>query len=177
MTIGRASDFFGPGAWLTAIFGERFWRRAFAGKPGEVFGDPEAPHSYSYVHDVADALVTLGTDPRATNRLWHLPANSAEPTRTTVARAGRAMGIELGVTRVPGWLLRTLGVVSPVLREVAEMTYQWQSPFVLDDLRYRSTFGALPTAWEPAMAATAAWARSAYARDAPRSSALSHVAL
>jgi nucleoside-diphosphate-sugar epimerase len=162
VTIGRASDFFGPGAWLAAIFGERFWRRAFAGKPGEVFGDPDVPHSYSYVEDVADGLVTLGTDERAKNRIWHLPVNSAEPTRVTIARAGRAIGVELSATRVPTWLLRSLGVFAPMLREIAEMTYQWQAPFVLDDSRFRATFGAEAAPWQPAMAATAAWARAEY---------------
>jgi len=160
VTIGRASDFFGPGATLSAIFGPRFWQRALRGKPGEVFGDPNQPHSYSYVRDVADALVTLGTDERAKNRLWHLPVNPAEPTRTTIARAARALGIELGAKRFAPRLLSLLGVVSPMLREVAEMTYQWEAPFVLDDSRFRDTFGVTATPWDPAMNETAAWGRT-----------------
>jgi nucleoside-diphosphate-sugar epimerase len=163
VTIGRASDFFGPGAALAAIFGAHFWPRAFAGKPGQVFGDPDQPHSYSYVEDVAGGLVTLGTDPRARNQLWHLPVNPAEATRVSIARAGRAIGLELGATSVPPWLLRTLGVFSPMLREIAEMTYQWQAPFVLDDTRFRTTFGAAATPWDVAMQRTAAWARGEYA--------------
>jgi nucleoside-diphosphate-sugar epimerase len=168
VTIGRASDFFGPGATLAAVFGDRFWPRAFAGKPGEVFGDPDQPHSYSYVPDVADALVTLGTDARARNQLWHLPVNPAEPTRTTIARVGRALGTDLGATSVPRWLMRSAGVFMPVLREVAEMMYQWQVPFVLDDSRYRATFGVGATPWEPAVAATVAWARTHYEPRAHR---------
>ena len=160
VTIGRASDFFGPRATLSAIFGPRFWQRALGGKPGEVFGDPDQPHSYSYVDDVADALVTLGTDERAKNRIWHLPVNSAEPTRTTIARAGRALGIELGAKRFSPRLLSLLGVVSPMLREVAEMTYQWEAPFVLDDSSFRDMFGVTPTPWDAAMNETAAWART-----------------
>jgi nucleoside-diphosphate-sugar epimerase len=162
VTVGRASDFFGPGATLAAVFGDRFWPRAFAGKPGEVFGDPDQLHSYAYVPDVADALVTLGTDARARNQLWHLPHNPAESTRATIARVGRALGRELGATAIPPWVLRALGVFSPLLREVAEMTYQWRAPFVVDDTRYRATFGATATPWEPAMAATVAWARERY---------------
>lgn len=163
VTIARASDFFGPGATLAAIFGAHFWPRALAGKPGQVFGDPEQPHSYSYVTDVADGLVTLGLDPRGKNHLWHLPANPAESTRKTIARAGRALGVELGATSVPPWLLRTIGVFAPMMREVAEMTYQWQAPFVLDDTRFRTTFGASATPWDEAMQRTAEWARNEYA--------------
>lgn len=162
VTIGRASDFIGPGATLAAVFGDRFWPRALAGKPGQVLGDPAQPHSYSYVPDVADGLVTLGTDPRAKNQLWHLPVNPALPTRALIAEVGRALGVDLAATRVPPWLLRGLGVVSPMMREVAEMTYQWQAPFILDDTRYRSTFGHAATPWPTALAATVAWARAHY---------------
>jgi nucleoside-diphosphate-sugar epimerase len=173
VTIGRASDFIGPGATLAAVFGDRFWTRAFAGKPGEVLGDPDQPHSYSYVPDVADALVTLGTDPRARNQLWHLPAPPALPTRAIIQRIGQLMGQPLAATSVPTWLLRGLGLWSPLMREIAEMTYQWRAPFVLDDARYRHTFGVGATPWEVALPATVAWARGHYlqARAAPVRSA------
>jgi hypothetical protein len=120
------------------------------------------------VNDVADGLVTLGTDARARNHLWHLPVNPAESTRRTIARAGHALGLSIGATAVPTWLLRTLGVFSPMLREVAEMTYQWQAPFVLDDTRFCTTFGGSATPWDVAMQRTAAWARSEYAPPARR---------
>ncbi len=169
VTIGRASDFIGPGATLAAVFGDRFWPRALAGKAGEVLGDPDQPHAYSYVPDVADGLVTLGTDPRARNQLWHLPANPAEPTRALIARIGAALGAPLAATSVPTWLLRGLGVVSPMMREIAEMTYQWKAPFVLDDTRFRTTFGRGATPWAPAIAATVAWARGHYPLSAMHS--------
>ena len=108
------------------------------------------------------------TDDRARNQLWHLPVNPAEPTRATIARAGRALGTDLAATSIPRWLLRSLGVFSPLLREVAEMAYQWQAPFILDDSRFRTTFGAAATPWDRAMADTAAWARAHYAVSAHR---------
>lgn len=166
VTIGRASDFIGPGATQAAIFGDRFWPRALAGKAGEVFGDPDQPHSYSYVPDVAAGLVTLGTDPRAHNQLWHLPVNAATSTRALIALVGEAIGTPLAATRVPPWLLRGLGVFSPLMREVAEMTYQWQLPFILDDTRFRQTFGLAATPWSDALPATVAWARAHYAAPA-----------
>ncbi len=162
VTIGRASDFIGAGAHQAAVFGDRFWPRARAGKPGEVFGDPDALHAYSYIPDVAAGLITLGTDPRARDRLWHLPVNPATSTRALIADVGRALGHPLAATRFPPWLLRGLGVFSPMLREVAEMTYQWQAPFILDDSRYRATFRVGATPWAEALPATVAWARGHY---------------
>ena len=59
VAIARASDFFGPNVG-NALLGDRFWPVALAGKPVEVFGDIDQPHSYSYSEDVADALLALG---------------------------------------------------------------------------------------------------------------------
>lgn len=56
-------------------------------------------------------------------------------------------------------MLRAAGVLSPFLREVVEMTYQWEVPFVHDDSRFRAAFG-MPV--DEAVAATAAWARTRY---------------
>ncbi len=162
LTIGRASDFFGPGSPLSAIFGAQFWSRAFAGKSVHAFGDPDQAHSYSYVEDVAKGLVTLGTDARARNGVWHLPVNPAESTRAVIGRAGRAIGRELDISRVPKWFLQVSGLFSPLLREVAEMTYQWEAPFVLDDSRFRAMFGVNAAPWDTALTNTAAWARATY---------------
>lgn len=169
VTIGRASDFIGPGATLASIFGERFWQRVMSGKSGECFGDPDAPHSYSYVDDVAAGLVTLGTDPRARGQVWHLPVNAAEPTRRLIARVGEHLGRGLTTSRVPTWALRMMGWFVPVVGELVEMTYQWEGPFVVDDAKFRGTFGYGATPWDQALPPTVAWAKDRFGpKLAPR---------
>ncbi|HEU4407770.1 MAG TPA: NAD-dependent epimerase/dehydratase family protein [Polyangiaceae bacterium] len=161
VAIGRASDFFGPNLPFSS-WNARFFERIAAGKPGECMGDPDLPHSYTYAPDVARALVTLGERDEALGRVWHLPTNPAESTRALAARLGRALGVRAEVARVPRFVLRTAGVFSPLLREVAEMAYQWDVPFVLDDARFRAAFGQGPTPIDEAVAATAAWARGRF---------------
>lgn len=163
VTVGRASDFIGPGATQAAVFGERFWPRLLAGRKVEVLGDPDQPHSYSFVDDVAAGLVTLGTDPRARDQLWHLPANPAISTRALIEMIAAAAGVAPRLARVPTWVLRGVGVVAPLLREVAEMAYQWDAPYLLDDGRFRATFGATATPWLAVIASALAWARATYA--------------
>jgi nucleoside-diphosphate-sugar epimerase len=164
LSVGRASDLFGPGVTLTTILNERFYQRFFSGKSVDCVGDPDAPHSYSYAPDVADALVTLGHDERAWGQVWHLPLNAAESTRSLVARLARAANVDPKVNVMPSWMLSMLGLFVAPLREVVEMQYQWRAPFVLDDQRFRSTFGALPTEWDVAARETVAWARDRFAR-------------
>lgn len=163
LTVGRASDLFGPGVTLTTILNERFYQRFFSNKSVDCVGDPDALHSYSYAPDVADALVTLAHDDRAWGSVWHLPANPAESTRALIARLAKAANVETKVQVMPSWMIKTLGLFIPVLREVAEMQYQWRAPFILDDQRFRSTFGGTATDWDAAARDTVAWARAKFA--------------
>ena len=65
------------------------------------------------------------------------------------------------VKRMPRPLVKLLGLFVPALREVDEMLYQWDEPFVADDGAFRARFGVLPTAPEEAARQTVAWARGA----------------
>lgn len=161
VTIGRAGDFFGPGI-VESWFGDRHWQRVLAGKPSECLGDPDRPHSYSYSLDVADALVTLGARAEALGREWILPHPPAQTHRALAAALGAPLGLEVRTSRMPLWLLRVAGVVSPLMRELPEMAYQWQAPFVVDDTAFRTSFGVAATPLAAAIEATAAWVRDRY---------------
>ncbi len=140
VAIARASDFYGPGVTLAAVFGDRFIQRALKGQAGECFGDPQLPHSYSYADDVAAGLLTLAKSEQAFGEVWHLPVAPAESTGATIERFGAALGVKLGVTTVPKLILRAMGLFSPPVREMLEMLYQWEVPFVLSDAKFQAAF-------------------------------------
>ena len=48
IAIGRASDFFGAGVTESSL-GERVFANAVAGKRADFIGNPDLPHTYSYV--------------------------------------------------------------------------------------------------------------------------------
>jgi len=152
VAIGRAADFVGP-TIANSIFGPRFWRRLAAGRPVEVLGDPNAPHSYTFAPDVADALLTLGLDSDARG-VWHLPTLPAVSTRTWVEAFARALDRPARTRRLTPFALRLIGLVVPEARELPEMIYQWEGPFRLDDTRFRTRYGATPTPYEEVVAAT-----------------------
>ena len=152
VTTGRASDFFGPATPHSVLFNPRALERLRAGKPVECFGDPGMPHGYSYTPDVARGLALLGTRDEALGKVWHLPLAWAGSSRDLVARAGALLGVEGRVRAVPNWALTALGVVSPTLRAVREMVYQWEHPYVIDDRRFRASFGVEPTPIDAALA-------------------------
>jgi nucleoside-diphosphate-sugar epimerase len=162
IATGRATDFFGPGVVRQTTYGDRFYRRLFAGKRVECLGDPDLPHALAYAPDVARALVTLADHDEAFGEVWHLPANPAESMHQVVGRLSRALDLPIAVARMPRLALRAFGVLAPILREVAEMAYQWDAPYIVDDSRFRAAFGSTPTPVDAIMAATAVWARQTY---------------
>jgi nucleoside-diphosphate-sugar epimerase len=167
VVVARASDFYGPEFVRASIFGPHFYERALTGKGAYAFGDPDAPHSYAYGPDVARGMIRLGdAGDDVLGQVWHLPQAPALSTRATMAVVGAAMGADVRVQRVPDWLLRTIGLFQPVLREVVEMTYQWKAPFVVDDSKWRAHFGDEATPLEIGAQETARWALGCFARKA-----------
>lgn len=158
LAIGRASDFFGPGL-PNSLFAPRFWQRLEAGSALECAGDPDMPHSYNYADDVALGLATLGADDRALGQVWHFPATSSLSTRELFERIGRVYGKPAKLRAVPQWLFQAAGLVVPMMREMAEMTYQWQHPYVIDGSRFSSTFGIGATPLDRAINGTVAAVR------------------
>lgn len=159
IAIGRASDFFGAGVTESTL-GERVFANALAGKRADFIGDPDLAHTYSYVPDIAAGLATLGTDPRAIGQVWHLPGPETGTTRALMSLVASEVGHPVGIRSVPKLLLRALGLVNPLMRGLAEMSYEFEEPFVLDTTKFRSTFGTAGTPSAVAIAETIAWYRT-----------------
>jgi len=160
IAIGRASDFFGAGVTQGSTLGERVFGNALAGRRADFIGNPDLPHTYSYVPDIAAGLATLGTDPRAAGQVWHLPGPQTVTTRALLDLVAGEVGHPVGIRSVPKLALRPLGLVNPMLRELAETYYQFDQPFILDTSKYETAFGTAGTPLPAAVAATVAWYRT-----------------
>ena len=91
-----------------------------------------------------------------------LPCAPAESMRALVARLSKYLGRKIGLTVMPRWAIKMLGLAVPILKEVDEMEYQWEEPFVVDDRRFRQRFGFLPVDLEKAAEETVVWAKAHY---------------
>jgi nucleoside-diphosphate-sugar epimerase len=158
IAIGRASDFFGAGATESTL-GERVFGNAVAGKRADFIGNPSLPHTYSYVPDIAAGLATLGTDERAAGQVWHLPGPETVTTRALLDLVAAEVGHPVAVRNVPPLALRAMGVVSPLMRGLAEMAYEFEEPFILDTTKFESAFGTAATPLATAITGTVAWYR------------------
>ena len=160
---GRAADFYGPGGRLTYL-GDYFWKPALAGRIVPLPIDPDALHTYHYIPDVAAGLAVLGNaQDQDLGRAWMMPCQPPETLRRLVDRLGAMAGRPLRLARIPKPFVKAAAVFMPFMREIDEMSYQWQSPFIVDDRRFRERFGVLPVDRDEAARATVEWAKTVYA--------------
>lgn len=153
MTEVRGSDYIGPGA--QSHLGERVVPRLLAGKSVSVLGDPDQPHTWTYTEDVARLLVTVARDEQAWGRAWHVPSNPARSQRQAIGDLARVAGVEMvSVRSLPQVVLRALGVLNPVMRELQETRYQFEHPFVMVSQQAEQTFGLAPTPWDEVLTVT-----------------------
>ena len=156
----RASDFVGPRVTDGGFLGARAVPRLLAGRPVSYIGDPDLPHSWTSIPDVAASLELVAVDERAWGRAWHVPTAPAVTFRDAVHGLCAAAGVPpVKVTRLPHLALRAAGLLSPPVRELEETRHQFVRPFVLDSTAFETTFGVAPTPLERTWADTVAWWR------------------
>ena len=113
----------------------------------------------------AAGLATLGcADADVYGRPWMLPCAPAGTLRELVARLAATADRQIRVRQVPSGIVKALGIFVPLFRELAEMLYQWDERFVIDDRRFRARFHLQPTDVERAAFDTVEWAKRHYAR-------------
>jgi nucleoside-diphosphate-sugar epimerase len=158
VAIGRASDYFGPGALVSAM-GERVLYPALEGKRVSVLGNPDLPHTYSYVPDIGRALVVLGERDAALGQAWHLPSPTTVTTNRLIEMIATEAGRPVRVQLVPKLLFNTLSLVNRDLRELRELLYEFEEPFVVDHGKFTRAFGDHATPIKVAVHHTVAWFR------------------
>jgi nucleoside-diphosphate-sugar epimerase len=156
----RASDFFGPGVTDGGHLAARVVPRLLRGKPVSVLGDPDAPHSWTYLPDVARALTEVAGEERAWGRAWHVPTGPALSTREMTGRLATEAGTApVAVRALPPAVLGALSLVSPLIRELKEIRYQFDRPFVVDSSAYEAAFTVRATPLDEQVKATVDWWR------------------
>ena len=69
--------------------------------------------------------------------------------RVACELAGRPYGLQAA----PRWLLRVMGLYTPVLRENMEMLYQFEYDYRFDSTKAERALGLTPTAYRDGIAA------------------------
>lgn len=164
VAIGRASDFYGPRVTSSAL-GDRFFEAALAGKPVDLAGNIDLPHTYTYIKDFARALVTLSQHEEALGRAWHVPSAQTLTTRQILHLLEEEIGRPIKPRVAGKFIISVLGLFNPMLREIQEMMYEFDEPYIVEHRQFEQAFGAQPTPHAQALRETAAWYRGQKQRD------------
>ena len=144
--IARSADFYGPGIKRSSMMNETIIKPLRIGGKANLMGSPNARHSYTFTPDAGKATALLGNTDDAYNQVWHLPT-AAEP--FTGAQWAWLIASELGVKpryrRVNWFMVWILGFMSPIMKEILEMFYQYQSDYIFDSSKFENRFGFEPT--------------------------------
>src|SRR5258708_15830005 len=152
----RAGDYFGGegrGSWF-----DRIVVKGIAAGRLTYPGPLHVIHEWAYLPDVAQAMVQLAERrgqlaPFATLGF----AGHTLTGREFVAAISRACRRDFQIDFVPWRLLKVMGVVVPVFRELADISYLWSTPHAIDGARLTEIIGDLPrTPLGPAIAASLA---------------------
>jgi nucleoside-diphosphate-sugar epimerase len=144
--IARAPDFFGGTANANSIVINLVYNNLAKGKKAQWFCNAKVIHSMGYVPDLAKGTALLGNTSEAYNQIWNLPTDTQKITGAEwIKLFATAMNTENDYTTLPNWLIRALGVFVPVMKELAEMNYQYDRDYYFDSKKFNDYFNFTPT--------------------------------
>lgn len=116
--------------------------------------------------DLGDDRVTAADLDRDVTLMRRVPPAEPLTGRQFIELAFAAAGRPPRVGTYSPLMLRLVGLVNPIVRELGELAYEFEAPFVLDGAKYLRAFGGAPAPHQAAIRATLGW----YA-DHPKASA------
>ena len=150
----RAPDFYGPGVAQSHL-GDLAFGNIARRKNAMVIINPDVPHAFAYVPDIARGVASLLDAPDdAFGQAWHIPSAPLRTTREILAMGANTLVKPLSISAIPMWLLPVLGLFMPLLKEMAEMRFQWDRPYDVDASKFANRFWADVTPLEVGVAET-----------------------
>jgi nucleoside-diphosphate-sugar epimerase len=155
-TIARSADFYGPGSEKTSIPHVLVFKRLAANQRAQWLANAKVPHSFTYTPDAAKALYLLATDENSWNQLWHLPTAKHPPTAEDfIRKAADTLQKDARYTLLSKWMIRMGGLFDSVTRELNEMLYQYEYPYIFDSTKFENAYHFRPTPYDEGITTTA----------------------
>ncbi|MEA3275709.1 MAG: NAD-dependent epimerase/dehydratase family protein [Pseudomonadota bacterium] len=159
VTIGRASDYFGPNGDNTAITALAIGP-GVAGKGIKWMGSLDKRHSVGYLPDIGRAYAILGESDSADGETWILPHGLAPTGGEFLAAVNRALPSPAKTGTITQMMLRVAAPFNKPSKESVELIYQWTDDFVADDSKFQQEFGPFETTpLDEAVKTTVDWYR------------------
>lgn len=143
--IARSADFYGPSVKNSALQ-ETVFKNLKAGKSAIWLGNPKFRHSYTYTPDAGYATALLGNTASAYNQVWHLPtAPNPLSGREWIKAFASQLEVPPKSFNIPNWMVATMGLFNPLMKELSEMMYQYDREYVFNSSKFEHHFSFRPT--------------------------------
>lgn len=144
--VARSADFYGPSIKQNSILTESVFNKLNSGKKADWLISLDKKHSFTYTPDAAKATALLGNTPEAYNQVWHLPtAKNPYTGREWIDHIANELKVKPGY-RVGGkGMIRIMGLFIPVMKELLEMSYQYDRDYIFNSDKFESKFNIKPT--------------------------------
>jgi nucleoside-diphosphate-sugar epimerase len=137
--IGRSADFYGAGA-VNSPFYISFLERMLKGKAPQFLTSPEIEHTYANVRDNGRALVELARCEDCYGQVWHLPVGPPITPNEMLALFNKKLGANYKINVVPTIARKLLSLFISPLKEVSEMLYQFENPYLMSFDKFSKQF-------------------------------------
>jgi nucleoside-diphosphate-sugar epimerase len=157
VTSARGGNFFGP--WGTdSTMGARAFYPLLRGKPAQLIGRTDLPHTHTYLNDFGKALVILGERDEADGQAWHVPNDQPTMTQGELVRLfAEESAVEPKVSSMGKLMMSIGGLFIAEAKETVEMMYEFEKPFIVDSGKFEKTFGMKATPMREAIRETVHW--------------------
>jgi nucleoside-diphosphate-sugar epimerase len=161
VTIGRGSNFFGPWGLEQSPMGLRAIYPILNGKSAQQIGLVDIPHTHTFLRDFGRALVMLGERSEADGQAWHVPNDMPRITqRDMLKMIAEEAGVPAKISSMSKLTMKMVGLFIPEVKEMGEMLYEFDQPFIMDSSKFERTFGMKATPMRDAIKETVAWFKS-----------------
>ena len=157
--IARSADFYGPVGFGISFANLLVFQNLRNGKKAQWLINSGVPHSFTFVPDAARALYMLANTPDAFGQTWHMPTAPQPLTgEQFIKAAARAMNAPEDFSVISKPAMYMAGLFDRSIKELLEMAYQNQFPYLFNSSKFNKAFNFTPTSYEDGIGATATWA-------------------
>lgn len=141
--IARSADFLGT---KNSVLYEIVFKNLKKRKKAQWLIDDTKIHNFTYTKDAGKALALLGNSEEAYNHIWHLPTDSSPMTGNDwINLFAEMMNVKPRYTVIPKWQIKFGGLFSTILKELADVAYQFEEDYFFNSSRFEKQFKMKPT--------------------------------
>jgi nucleoside-diphosphate-sugar epimerase len=155
----KAADFIGPRIYK-GVFGTDFLDKLYHNKTIMLAGKLELPHTFTFIIDFATAMIHVGNATDTFGQIWHVPNAPPLDLKKWIHLFEAEADKKAKIRVLPKSIVWIAGLFNPFIKELYELAYQYEYPYLVNHNKYASRFGLHFTSPESIVKETIQWYKS-----------------